>query len=424
MYISLRRRYRPSLPSVGLLCLLSLFSTSSLADRFAIQASPRLTAWVNQALSQHPEMLAAQAAVRAAQSHAEGAGLPIYNPELELEYERTDINLLTAGVSQTLDWHDKQGARAARQTSALTLAKAQYREAREQFAAELISILAVIASARKEAELVGRQVDLLARFQRIARQRANAGDLTQAEVELAQLAMIEGELSAARSASALAAARQALLKFAVSEPSGTALPKLPPLAPMQTPQTDALLRQHPNLAAAMARSQQAQSAIRLADAERRADPTLRMRGGREGDQTLIGLQLSIPLQVRNRFRSDVAAARAEADQSTQQELALAQTLRAQMQASHARYAHLAQAWQLWEDKGSLTLKSRVQLLEKLWRAGELSTADYLVQLKQSMETESAGLGLHRDLWAAWLDWLSASGQVSAWLSLEATGAAQ
>jgi hypothetical protein len=42
-------------------------------------------------------------------------------------------------------------------------------------------------------------------------------------------------------------------------------------------------------------------AIRLSERERRADPSIGLRGGRKDQQNLIGLRLEIPLQVRNGF---------------------------------------------------------------------------------------------------------------------------
>ena len=58
---------------------------------------------------------------------------------------------------------------------------------------------------------------------------------------------------------------------------------------------------------ARARAQTARAAVRQADLDRRADPTFGIKGGREDEENLIGLRLSIPLQFRNDFGARVDA---------------------------------------------------------------------------------------------------------------------
>ena len=63
---------------------------------------------------------------------------------------------------------------------------------------------------------------------------------------------------------------------------------------------------------------------------------------------------------------------------------------------------------------------RANLLEKLWREGELSTADYLLQLKQTLDTQLAGAELEARLWRSYADYLAATGQLERWAGLEGT----
>ena len=59
---------------------------------------------------------------------------------------------------------------------------------------------------------------------------------------------------------------------------------------------------------------------------------------------------------------------------------------------------------------------------RLWRAGELSTADYLLQLKQTLDTALAGAELEGRLWRRSTDYLAATGQLESWLGWDgATG---
>ena len=60
-------------------------------------------------------------------------------------------------------------------------------------------------------------------------------------------------------------------------------------------------------------------------------------------------------------------------------------------------------------------EDRTALLEKLWRAGEIGTSDYLVQLKQSLDTALSGLELESQAWQAWFDYLNVAGRLTDWI---------
>ncbi len=58
------------------------------------------------------------------------------------------------------------------------------------------------------------------------------------------------------------------------------------------------------------------------------------------------------------------------------------------------------------------------LIERLWKAGEISATDYLVQLKQRLDSQIAGVELQSRTWQAWVDWLKASGTIETWVKDE------
>ncbi|MBT8430321.1 MAG: TolC family protein, partial [Gammaproteobacteria bacterium] len=270
-----------------------------------------------------------------------------------------------------------------------------------------------------------RQSVLLKRFAEIARKRGRAGDLGEVEVELAQLAYAEGKMAAARVQADVADAGFTLYRITGSaDTKGAALPRVPAMTLPVAGSPQELGGRHPAVRAARARAQTASAAVRQADLDRRADPTFGIKGGREDDENLIGLRLSIPLQFLNDFRADVDAARSESVQATEDGAQVERTTQAQLQAEQLRFEKLAAAWRVWENEGRGRLDARLKLLERLWRAGELATTDYLVQVQQTLDTESAGLALRRDLWGAWIAWLRAAGQVQAWLGLERQGESQ
>jgi len=55
------------------------------------------------------------------------------------------------------------------------------------------------------------------------------------------------------------------------------------------------------------------------------------------------------------------------------------------------------------------------LLERVWRVREITTAEYVLQLKQLLDGRAAGEELRLQAWQAWFEWLSASGQSQSWL---------
>ncbi|MCU7854078.1 MAG: TolC family protein, partial [Candidatus Thiodiazotropha sp. (ex Lucinoma borealis)] len=73
----------------------------------------------------------------------------------------------------------------------------------------------------------------------------------------------------------------------------------------------------------------------------------------------------------------------------------------------------------WTSLGRTSLEQHSVLLETQWQAGEMSTSDYLLQIKQAIDTRIAGLKLKGELWNAWTTWLTASGTLNSWLIITA-----
>ena len=106
------------------------------------QADPALSGWINEVLSKNPQLHAARAAVEAASGRLRAADQPLFNPELEFDYENSDIDTTTGGLSQTIDWADKRGARAAVADSGQVAANAELRSIRQGLATDLLRALA------------------------------------------------------------------------------------------------------------------------------------------------------------------------------------------------------------------------------------------------------------------------------------------
>jgi cobalt-zinc-cadmium efflux system outer membrane protein len=65
--------------------------------------------------------------------------------------------------------------------------------------------------------------------------------------------------------------------------------------------------------------------------------------------------------------------------------------------------------------GSDVLGEQRRVLDQLWRSGDITAVEYLVQLDQTYSAERAGIELKGSLWRAWIDWLDASGTLNEWM---------
>ncbi len=372
---------------------------------------------VNRSLQANPEILAAQSAIDAARAQLDGATLPLNNPELEAEAERTDVNTYQLGISQTIDWHDKRGALEQ-------VAQAELQAARQQLAAlrltksiELLDAVGRISIQGTISSFSQHRTEILEHFTRLAKQRHAAGDIPQAELELARLSLAEATIQQARNQAELIQANSDF--FSLGGQMLAEEIRLPESLPINLPaETDleAIAQQHPEVQAALLTAQIAKRKISAADRERKADPTFGVSAGREDNGNLLALQFSIPLQIRNSYQSNVDIARAEALQAEKLAQQIYWNLRAQLQSAKQRHKVISTAWSQWLSQGRTSLQQHVKLLETLWQSGEISTTDYLLQVQQTLDTQIAGVELHGDLWSTWLEWMNASANLDAWLN--------
>jgi len=382
-------------------------------------AQPALMTLVRTVLNENPRALAALSTLDAAQAREKAADRPLYNPDLEVEYENAGAVTKTLGLSQSVDWGDKREARTRVVAFERERVAAELAEIRQVLVIELLTALADYHTAAELTALAKQRRSLMQRFLSLTEQRLQAGDLGQVALDLARLADIEANLQLARWRGAQVETEQALTAIAGTELSGwPALPDIPLSTRFDTSNIDNLFEQLPALRVARSQIATARATVELSRRERKADPTIGLRGGREASDNLIGLTLSIPLFVRNNFSAEVDVANADAIQIEQSAQNIYRTSRAQLISTARRFELGRQAWDDWRQTGQSSLESQTQLLERLWQAGELSTTDYLVQIKQTLDTRTAAAELYSSLWQSWFQWLAASGKAEFWLGLK------
>lgn len=391
---------------------------STSASPPALTASAPLQAAVRQVWESTPEVEAARAELEAARARAQAAAQPLYNPSLAFEAENADVDRRTAGISLPLDLSGKRRARVNQGNAELRASEAGYDLRRRDIAARWLKAWSTAALATRQSEMGRRRLTLMQRFDELAEQRLKVGDISSPERDLAGLALGEAQVQQASLAGNEAAARAVLLAIS-GDRAGNPPPLptgLPPTAEALTPMaTDQL----PELVQARAEQASAEASVQVARRARIPDPTLSLTGGqvRNGplSDRVIGLSVSIPLPVLNTGRAEVTAAQADADAAVAKVRSRQFVLHASLAEAQARYSALHGAAEAFRSGRAAAFEDRTAQLEKLWRAGEISTSDYLVQLKQSLDTALSGLELESQAWQAWFDYLTAAGRLTDWI---------
>jgi cobalt-zinc-cadmium efflux system outer membrane protein len=408
---------------LGAACVLYAGATrsASFQETAAAVAAPSLRQAIQSVWESSPEVAAARAELEAARARARAAAQPLYNPTLSLDAENADVDRRTAGLSLALDLSGKRRARAAQGSAELQASQAGYDLLRRDVASRWLKAWSTLALAAKQRELGEHRLTLMRRFDELAAQRLKVGDISSPERDLAGLALGEAQIQQASLIGNEAAARAALVAIGAdaANAAGSWPNALPPssgdVAPL--PPDD-----YPELVQARARLDGAEAGVQVARRARIPDPTVSLTGGqvRNGpvNDRVVGLSVSIPLPVLNTGRADVDAARAEADAAAIGIQARQRATQARLLETKARYDALHDAARAFQASRAAAFDERTALLEKLWRAGEIGTSDYLVQLKQSLDTALSGLDLQSQAWQAWFDYLSAAGRLTDWVDGE------
>ncbi len=375
-----------------------------------------LLRWLNRSIETHPQVLAARAALDAANYRTVAADKALYNPELELDAENAETRVRSIGLSQKIDWGDIRGARTKMATAQKLAARFKLESIRRDVAAKLLDALAEYHTDLSLKALAGQTKQLMQRFATLAKRRFEAGDISQVEVDLANLAYAQASFKLADAMTKLAHARQNLIIL-----TGTGNAHLPDfISSFPDPQAsqqniEQTIQQLPQIQSLLARIAASRQKVNVRRGEATAKPTIAIRAGNENQDSLLGVSLSIPLQVRNNFNAEVDVANAQMIQLEAESQASFRKLKARLNIARLSYAVSRRAWLAWQASAAGSLNRQITLLERLWKAGELSTTDYLVQLKQALETRASAIQQRGQMWTNWSAWLLASGKIKHWL---------
>jgi len=240
------------------------------------------------------------------------------------------------------------------------------------------------------------QVAVLQRQHEVVGKRVVAGDAAKLEELLsgAQLAQALAQLSLAQDRRERAAMELAQQFPRIALPADVAIPAPLPIAGSAESWRERILAHNHELAVARAAAQRSRLSAQRLDAERLPDPTLGLRFGseRDGQERIVGLQLTVPLPGAARA-AGARAGVAEADAAGAREaLALIKVeaeARRTVSLAHGAYAQ----WQRLADVAA-RMEDNVRLLDKAWRLGEGQFAELQTARRLAIEARLAASQAH------------------------------
>ena len=315
-------------------------------------ASSELRQFIQPIFSAHPQLIAAEAELEAVKSQYSAATQAIYNPELELDTEKIAVRTSTIGLSQTIDWGDQQGANTQIARQQLIVAEADFQQRRQQLIRELLMALIDYQDKTRLAELSEQRLKIMQDFYALAKRKHAAGDLNQVELDLAQLAYSESVLNNANIMAEQVNAEQTYYALYGQQSVTTkdSFPDLSYIFPRVSLPADmnSFLLTLPQMRALRANVEARKNTISLREGQSSADPTIALRGGKEDKESLVGLTISIPLNIRNNFRAEIEVARKEYLQAEKLAQQTYRNLQGSIRSQTRHYQLTQYAWQLWQ----------------------------------------------------------------------------
>jgi cobalt-zinc-cadmium efflux system outer membrane protein len=294
------------------------------AGRAPVHAVDPLDDWVETALDNNPELLAARKKWEAARQRIPQARAfedPMIGVDVERSSTRFDsFHANEYVISQRLPWFGKRKARA---TVAELEAEAEgfrYLELMREIKARVIGAYWELWLAQRAAQIAGENRDLIAQFEKIAHARYQAGQTMQSDVLRAQveLSRLDNEVVTMQHERPVALhALNALLNAEGDEPRRVEEPAA--LAPLELSlkEMEERARQYCCILLSFLRAARArQAAINVARLESAPDVELRVEArqfkGRSGIQEYdTGVFINFPWLWRGKYRAMVNEARAE-----------------------------------------------------------------------------------------------------------------
>lgn len=372
-----------------------------------------------EARDRNPELEALLRAIDVARGDRRIAGTRAYNPEIEISSQSDKLfdaegeKDFEVAVSQEIETGGKRRLRTVIADVGLERARLAYLDRRRTVAGEVAIAFYRALYFQERLALNGQALALADEFLSVARQRLEAGDISELEASLALAAREKRAAEAAAIAADLAAARVALVTLmgAPARPISTVSGSwsLPSTASSESAMLATALSVRPDLKRQRLEVDTARGEERLARAGRSPDVKLGVAYSKDqgvfeeqsgvpqlvDSDRLLTLRVSLPLPIVNRKTGEIEKARASGQQALSSTEALAQEIQRQIMEARQRLSQAAERQRIYSERLLPVAAKNLELNRQAYRAGQL---ELLVVIKAQDDLNEARVG---SLEAAW-----------------------
>jgi cobalt-zinc-cadmium efflux system outer membrane protein len=394
---------------IGLAVLVS-YSAASWADTQDINWAKSLLL----SLGQSPQWQQLEANLDSAKAAKDAAMQPIYNPELEISYDDKTDRAYQVTLSQKIDLYDKRSSRSQIAAIQEQISALQNKQTKTELAKRSLTSLIQTRRAEELLQLAEQELVISQRLIKLTQQKIQAGDANQLDLEFVKVALsdaINAKNNAQKDLQLSRAQQQSLIGDLPLKLPEKLVHDLPTTPDFSTLSTQSYLVKISTLQAQLAQLQ-----IRQSVAESKSEPTLGLGMGQDGNDDVLALSITFPLNVRNNYQSEIRAAESNAkasDYAVTQHLIEVENLLRQNWNVVEQQKSLQSLLQKTQQKGISHLS---QKLEKLWQIGELNTSDYLQNLRRLNTSLATDVNLSAESNLSLIEWLSSSNQLIHWLT--------
>lgn len=341
---------------------------------------------VHQALEQHPMVRAARAGLDVGAARRDQLAAGIHEFEVTVGGARrretatgVSLNEKEFGLQRAIRLPNKGSTDEKLGEEVMNHAESSYGDALHETGRLL---LASWFAAKREALAVATGDALVKTWEeqvRVTRRRVEKGDAAALDQALSEAQLAQAEAQWAAAGNRLRNANDTLRQHfpLLPLPTAAALPE-PPLPEADAEKWLDLIRQHNHeLAVARSEARQGRIVAERADQDRVPDPKLGLRWAseRDGQEKLLGLQLTIPLPGSGRAAVSRGAS-AEAAAADAREAAVLAKIEAEARRTLLQVDSSYRQWRSLEDVAQ-RMQANAALLDKAWRLGEGTLNDLI-----------------------------------------------
>lgn len=369
--------------------------------------------WLDSQILKHPDVIEALELVKAAKHRNNSAALPIYNPTIQGELGKEGAaNTFSIGVNQTLDLWGKGTANEQAAKVDYFIAEKNLENVTQVKKAEIISALIKWKMAKKLAFIAAKQEQQLKQLLSIGEEKSKVGLLAELDQQILKLNLSQAIVDIAKNQLKLQSAEIRLNELLPNwSPQIKILPENGLGFTNYTFNED-WIKEHPNVQLAHAQFLRKQAIAKQTIKQTKADPTLGINTGKNGQDKILGISFSLPINIRNNYSQDIKAAYSE---SYAAEAAYRSLYRKQLFTAKANYEALQLNQQYFKQWQSTTQQSAtiiLQLLKQRWDSGDISTSEYLLALNQRANALYSGIKLEENLRLKEVSYVLSIGQLS------------